>query len=98
VVHRDPRWWQAPDEFRPERWLNGETDQLPANAFFPFGGGPRLCVGGHFAKLEGAIILATILRQSRVSEAEDTQLNLLASVTLRPVDGMLLRFHRREPE
>jgi cytochrome P450 len=98
VVHRDPRWWQAPGEFRPERWLNGETDQLPANAFFPFGGGPRLCVGGHFAKLEGAIILATILRQSRVSEAEDTQLNLLASVTLRPVDGMLLRFHRREPE
>ncbi|MBF6649560.1 cytochrome P450, partial [Methylobacter sp. BlB1] len=41
VVHRDPRWWQAPDAFRPERWLNGETAHLPANAFFPFGGGPR---------------------------------------------------------
>jgi cytochrome P450 len=97
VVHRDPRWWQAPDAFRPERWLNGETANLPANAFFPFGGGPRLCVGGHFAKLEGAIILATILRHSSVSDVNDDQLNLLASVTLRPVDGIRLRFHKHSP-
>jgi cytochrome P450 len=97
VVHRDPRWWQAPDAFRPERWLNGETAHLPANAFFPFGGGPRLCVGGHFAKLEGAIILATILRHSRVSDVNDDQLKLLASVTLRPVDGIRLRFHKHSP-
>ena len=40
VVHRDPRWWKQPEAFRPERWLEGETDDLHRFAYFPFGGGP----------------------------------------------------------
>ena len=97
VVHRDPRWWKDPHDFRPERWTNGETDELPQNAYFPFGGGPRLCVGQHFSKFEASIILARLLGEFEFSVSSGYTLELMPSVTLRPRDGVKLDVRRVAP-
>jgi cytochrome P450 len=61
VVHRDPRWWPDPDRFHPARWASEEVKKLPRFAFFPFGGGPRICIGNTFAMMEAQLVLATLL-------------------------------------
>jgi cytochrome P450 len=94
VIHRDERWWRAPNDFRPERWLNGETSELPQHAYFPFGGGPRLCIGRHFAMFEGSIILLSLLQRFEFTPAEGYDLKLLPSVTLRPKHGIRLKVRR----
>lgn len=96
VVHRDPRFWVGPDRFRPDRWLNGETKDLPRMAFFPFGGGPRVCVGNHFAKMEAALVLATLLRHRRFATTSGLAPDLLPAVTLRPRSGLQLEVLPRE--
>ncbi len=63
-VHRDDRWWDAPDEFRPERWL-GEDSDRPEYAYFPFGGGSRHCIGMRFAMTELKLTLATLAQRAR---------------------------------
>jgi cytochrome P450 len=64
----DPRWFDAPEEFIPERWLDGEFEKnLPKGAYFPFGAGPRICIGNGFAMMEAPLILATIGRCWRVA-------------------------------
>jgi cytochrome P450 len=60
VVHRDARWFDDPEVFRPERWADGLIQRIPRYAYFPFGGGPRICIGNNFALMETALILATI--------------------------------------
>jgi cytochrome P450 len=85
VTHRDPRFWNDPEAFRPERWSNGETAALPKFAYFPFGGGNRLCIGEAFAWTETVLVLATIARRLRFHAAPD--LGVVAAeplVTLRP--------------
>ena len=52
VVHRDPRWFDDPEAFRPERWADGLAKRIPRYAYFPFGGGPRICIGNNFALME----------------------------------------------
>lgn len=95
VVHRDPRYFQEPGAFRPERWWNGETDHLPKGAYFPFGAGPRVCIGYHFAELEAALVLATLLAEFEVEGSVDKPLRFAPSVTLRPLDDVVLRVRRR---
>jgi len=63
ITHRAPRYWREPQAFRPERWSNGETDGLPKFAYFPFGGGTRVCIGEAFAWTELVLVLATIARR-----------------------------------
>ena len=58
VNHRDPRYFPDPESFRPERWLDGLAKRIPKYAYYPFGGGPRVCIGNTFALMEAAIILA----------------------------------------
>lgn len=65
VTHRDARFFEAPDEFRPERWLNGAAGKVSAGAYFPFGDGPRRCIGQGFAMLEAALVVATIAQRFR---------------------------------
>jgi cytochrome P450 len=90
VVHRDPRWWPSPDEFQPSRWL-ADSDR-PRYAYFPFGGGPRQCIGNDFADLEGVTVLSTILRRFRVEPAPGTPpVEPAPLVTLRPRNGVHLR-------
>jgi cytochrome P450 len=85
ITHRDPRFWREPEVFRPERWSNGEADQVPKFAYFPFGGGTRVCIGEAFAWTELVLVLATIARRVRFGEpAGAPALASQPSVTLRP--------------
>ena len=88
VVHRDPRWYDAPEEFRPERWENDLWKRLPRFAYFPFGGGPRQCIGNAFALMEATLILATIARKFRLRLVANRPVAPLASITLRPRHGV----------
>lgn len=65
IVHRDPRFWPEPERFDPGRWLGDGVKQLPRFAFFPFGGGPRICIGNAFAMMEAQLVLATLLPRFR---------------------------------
>jgi cytochrome P450 len=94
VVHRDPQWWTEPEAFRPERWLNGEMEQLPRFAYFPFGGGPRVCIGNHFAQLEAVLVLAEFLDGLSLSPVSGATLELMPAVTLRPRAGVRLDVRR----
>jgi cytochrome P450 len=88
VIHRDARWFDAPLEFRPERWENGLAKQLPRFAYFPFGGGPRQCIGNTFALMEASVVLATIGQKFRFQLVPDHKVTPLASITLRPRNGI----------
>jgi cytochrome P450 len=88
TVHRDPRWYDAPEEFRPERWEGDLLKRIPRFAYFPFGGGPRQCIGNSFALMEAALVLATIAQQYRFRLVEEHPVVPLASITLRPRHGI----------
>ena len=94
VLHRDGRFWDDPEQFRPERWLDGDRDR-PAFAYFPFGGGPRRCIGRQFAMTEAQLVLATLLSEWRF-EREYDQLDLAPAVTLKPATDVEMTPRRRE--
>jgi cytochrome P450 len=83
VVHRDPRWFPNPEGFDPDRWTPERAKELPKFAYFPFGGGPRVCIGNHFATMEAALVLATIVQRYRVELLAGQRLDLKPAVTLR---------------
>ncbi|MET9882783.1 cytochrome P450 [Streptomyces sp. NPDC006430] len=85
VTHRHPRYWPDPDRFDPDRFTPEAEAGRPRYAWFPFGGGPRACIGQHFSMLESVVALAMILR-SYAFEAVDTEVPVSAGITLR-VDG-----------
>ena len=95
VVHRDSRWYDAPEEFRPERWENDLWKRLPRFAYFPFGGGPRQCIGNAFALMEATLILATIARKFRLRLVANHPVAPLASITLRPRHGVRVTLESR---
>jgi cytochrome P450 len=88
VVHRDPRWFEEPEKFIPERWETDLAKRLPRFAYFPFGGGPRQCIGNSFALMEATLILATIAQKFRFRIDETHPVKPLASITLRPEHGI----------
>ncbi len=97
AVHRDPRWWPDPLRFRPERFLEPDAAR-PRFAYFPFGGGPRVCIGIHFAEAEGVLALATLLQRLRFAPAPGAgqrALEFAPSITLRPRAPVVLRISRR---
>jgi cytochrome P450 len=96
VMHRDARWFDAPLEFRPERWENGLAKQLPRFAYFPFGGGPRQCIGNTFALMEASVVLATVGQRFRFALAPGHKVTPLASITLRPKTGIQVRLEARK--
>ncbi|MFO0554624.1 MAG: cytochrome P450 [Polyangiaceae bacterium] len=83
VVHRDPRWFPNPEGFDPERWSPERAKDIPRYAYFPFGGGPRVCIGNHFAMMEATLLLALIVRDWRLELLPGQKLELKPSVTLR---------------
>ncbi|MGB8473964.1 MAG: cytochrome P450 [Candidatus Acidiferrum sp.] len=95
TVHRDPRWYEAPEEFRPERWEGDLLKRIPRFAYFPFGGGPRQCIGNSFALMEAALILATVAQQYRFRLVEGHPVTPLASITLRPRHGIRVTLESR---
>ncbi|MDJ1431343.1 cytochrome P450 [Halostagnicola sp. A-GB9-2] len=105
TCHRDPRWWDDPEEFRPERWSRDPTRRTggasksksesarPEYAYFPFGGGPRHCIGMRFALLELRLSLATLLSRWRFEPVTET-LSFAPSATLQPDGPVRLRVIR----
>ena len=96
VVHRDARWFDAPLEFRPERWENSLVKQLPRFAYFPFGGGPRQCIGNTFALMEASVVLATVGQKFRLELMPGQDVKPMASITMRPRSGIRVRLVRRD--
>jgi cytochrome P450 len=88
VVHRDSRFWPEPERFRPSRWDEEQTKQLPRCAYFPFGDGPRVCIGNNFAMMEAVLLLTAIARRFRLELVPGQTLRLVPSVTMRPRDGI----------
>jgi len=84
VNHHDPRYFPDPERFHPARWLGGLERSLPRFAYYPFGGGPRICIGNQFAMMEIVLVLATLLRKARIRLADDRPLLLDPVITLRP--------------
>ena len=84
AMHRDPRYYQDPLAFVPERWLHGLADRLPRFAYFPFGGGPRQCIGYQFAMMETVLVLATIAQRFRLRLTSTTPVVPRPAITLRP--------------
>jgi cytochrome P450 len=93
VMHRDPRYYDDPDAFRPERWLDGLADRLPPGAYFPFGDGPRRCIGQGFALLESALVIATIAQRFRFRMVPGRTAEPEPLVTLRPKQGIWMTLH-----
>lgn len=97
VIQRDARWFPQPEAFRPERWGDEAIKTLPKYAYFPFGGGPRLCVGYQFAMLELVLVLATIAQRCSFRLAPGAEVTPLPTFTLRPVPGVPGVIARRHP-
>lgn len=95
VVHRDARWFPEPEVFRPERWGEEATRRLPRFAYFPFGGGPRQCIGNAFATMEAVLLLATIAQRFRLVLVPGQDIRPTPYVTLRPEPGIRMRLERR---
>lgn len=94
VTHRHPAFWTEPERFQPSRFGPEQSKSRHSYAFFPFGGGPRLCIGADFAMMESVMILGSLMQQFRVEPIrENVDMELL--ITLRPRDGLPLRIHRR---
>jgi len=95
VVHRDSTYFEAPEAFQPARWENDLSSRLPRFAYFPFGGGPRVCIGNRFAMMEAKLVLARAVQRFRFEPTSETELALFPSVTLRPRHGVRLRLTAR---
>jgi len=97
LTHRDPRFFPDPERFDPERWRDDPVrkGKIPRFAYFPFAGGPRVCIGAGFAMMEATLLLATIAQRYRFSLAPNAVVTPLFSVTLRPKHGLPMQLHRR---
>lgn len=88
VLHRDPRYFEAPEEFRPHRWTRDLERQLPKFAYFPFGGGARKCIGTALARMEAALILAMVVQRIGAHPEPGFRLHLVPCLSLRPSAGI----------
>lgn len=93
VTHLDARWWPNPDTFDPERFSAEQSAARPRFAFYPFGGGPHLCIGQSFAMLEAQLILAMTMQQFRLELVDRGPVVTKPQVTLRPRNGLWMRLH-----
>ncbi len=96
VTHRDPRFWDDPEKFDPDRWTSPQVARMPKFAYFPFGGGPRVCIGNQFASIEAMLLLATVVRRFRLERADSEPVKPDPSLTLRPSRGIQMRLHARD--
>ena len=92
AVHRSPEWWDDPETFDPDRWIDGDR---PRFAYFPFGGGPRHCIGKHLSLLEAKLIVATVVGEYDLVFEGETPLELMPSLTMHPRQEMTMRLDPR---
>lgn len=95
VMHRDWRYFDNPEEFNPDRWANDLAKRLPKYAYFPFGGGSRICIGSSFAMMEAVLLLATIAQKFRLTLVPGHLVTPWPSLTLRPKGGVRVVLARR---
>jgi len=95
IMHRNPRFFSEPEGFDPDRWGSSTCQNLPRFAYFPFGGGPRQCIGASFATTEAVLILATIARRYQLVSVEKTPVLPVPSLTLRPKDPIRMGIEAR---
>ena len=88
VMQRSDRYFSEPLSFRPERWQDDMEKQLPKGVYFPFGEGPRICIGQSFARMEATLVLATLAQHYQLRLAPGQTIKALPSITLRPKDGL----------
>jgi len=94
IMHRDPRFFPSPEQFDPGRWFEEHTQRLPRFAYFPFGGGPRYCVGASFAMMEATLLLAAIAQRFRLRMVPGHNVVPVPSITLRPKYGIKMSLHQ----
>lgn len=95
VMHRDPRYFDESLMFRPERWLDGLESRLPPGAYYPFGDGPRRCIGQGFAVLEAALVIACIAQRFQFRLVPGHRVVPEPLITLRPRHGISMVLHSR---
>jgi cytochrome P450 len=88
ITQRNPRWFADPDAFVPERWVGTPP---PKFAYFPFGGGAKMCIGEPFSKLEGVLVLATLARRLDLNMIDDAKIGVTTGPTLRPERPIFMR-------
>jgi cytochrome P450 len=94
AMHRDPRFWNSPESFVPERWDDPLAANRPKFAFFPFGAGTRVCIGEHFAVSEGVLLMAVIAQQWRLHLVPGQEIAPEPHITLRPRHSIHMRIER----
>lgn len=96
LTHRDPRFFEHPEVFDPERFAPGRSDKIPQHAYFPFGSGPRVCIGNTFATTEIILIISCVLQQFRLKLAADQpDVEPEALIAMRPKGGLRVCLSRR---
>lgn len=91
-AHHNPDIWQAPYTFNPDRFAPENRKEIPAYAYLPFGGGPRLCIGNNFALMEMQLILIEMIRRYRFELLPGQDIQPKALITLRPYPGVRMKF------
>jgi len=95
IMHRDARSFEQPEKFLPERWLDGLMERLPAGAYFPFGDGPRRCIGQGFALLETALVVAALTQKFQFRLTPGYPVVPEPLITLRPKFGIEMQIRTR---
>ena len=97
LTHRDPRWWDQPEAFLPERFSPEHEKDVRKYAYVPFGGGPRICIGNSFAMMEARLLLATIASRYRLTLQPGQKVETQPLITLNPKNGLPMTLYAREP-
>jgi cytochrome P450 len=95
LKHRDVRYFSQPEKFMPDRWVSEEIKKLPKFAYFPFGGGPRVCIGNSFAMMEATLVLAMVVQKFRLTAKPDYLVKPWPAITLQPRGGIFLQVEPR---
>jgi cytochrome P450 len=95
VTHRDARWFENPTKFDPERWTPEAENARPKFSYYPFGSGPRICIGEGFAWMEGVLLIATLAQKWKMRLAPNQRFELQPLITLRPKYGVQVTLQKR---
>ncbi|NJL80445.1 MAG: cytochrome P450 [Richelia sp. RM2_1_2] len=95
MIHRHPEFWENPDQFNPDNFLPEKVNQKPNFAYFPFGGGKRICIGKSFALMEATIIIALISQRFKLELLPNQNIEIDPTFTLRPKNGIKVKLWKR---
>jgi cytochrome P450 len=98
ATQRDPRFWNNPEQFDPDRWREDVSAGRQKFSFYPFGGGTRVCIGEHFAMMEGVLLIAALMQRWRFYLLPHQQIELWPQITLRPRHSIYFRAERKEAQ